>query len=257
VARTRLSLTDLSVRSTSAGTLILRGVSLDVPPGQMVQINGGSGRGKTVLAEAMLGICRRNAGKILIDGVNIERLSDDDRAGMFGYVPETAGFLEGTLAENIAHLDPDQDPEKVASAARKACLHATIAAMPDGYQTRIDPCASALSRGQRHQLALARAVYNSPKLLIMDEPDPMLLEVLPKTMESTFGHILNQGGSIILLSRKPLALNQISATYKLEGGKLKVVEPSEKRVAKLTVMSDKTTAPSESVRKSAASGLRG
>ena len=223
-ARLRLALDGVSVKSPLTGALILKSLSLDIPPGAMVQINGATGRGKSVLAQTILGQWRRSAGTILVDGVNLERIPDSDTARIFGYVPETVGFVSGSLAENIAHLDPDAPAEQVAAAARQACLHAFISGLPDGYQTRVDPTASTLSRGQRHQLALARAVYRDPQLLILDEPDAMLLEVLPETMERTFALILRRGGSILMLSRKPLELKQISATYRLDGGKLKQVK---------------------------------
>ena len=224
--RLRLALDGVWVKSPLTGTSLLRGLSLDIPPGRMVQINGASGRGKSVLAQTILGQWRRSAGTVLIDGVNIERLSDDETAGIFGYVPETVGFVLGTVTENIAHLDPDPNPETVAAAARQACLHAFISGLPDGYQTRIDPTAAQFSRGQRHQLALARALYRQPQLLIIDEPDAMLLEVLPETMDKTFAQVLRRGGSILILSRKMLDLKLISATYRLDGGKLKTVKTS-------------------------------
>ncbi len=224
--RLRLALDGVSVKSPLTGALILKGLSLDITPGSMVQINGASGRGKSVLAQTILGQWRRSAGTILVDGVNLERIPDTETARLFGYVPESVGFVSGTLAENIAHLDEQAPAEQVAAAARQACLHAFISGLPDGYQTRIDPTASTLSRGQRHQLALARAVYHDPQLMIIDEPDGMLLEVLPETMDRTFVQILRRGGSILMLSRKPLDHKQISATYRLEGGKLKQVKSS-------------------------------
>lgn len=222
--RIRLEIDAVLVKSPVTGAPILKGLSLQIPPGSMVQVNGASGRGKSVLAQTILGLWRRNAGAILIDGLHLENIPDADRARIFGYVPETVGFVSGTLAENIAHLDLDAPPERVAAAAKQACLHAFISSLPEGYRTRIDPTASTLSRGQRHQLALARAVYGDPLLLIIDEPDAMLLEVLPETMDKTFGAILRRGGSVLMLARKPLEFKQISASYRLDDGKLKAVK---------------------------------
>lgn len=143
----------------------------------------------------------------------------------------------GTLAENIAHLDTGPDPDKLVSAAKQACLHGFISALPEGYQTVIDATAAILSRGQRHQLALARALYRTPDILILDEPDAMLLEGVPETMDKTLGQILKRGGVILALSRKPLALRQISASYRLDGGKLRLVAPVDAKL-KLAVLSE-------------------
>ena len=222
--RMRLALDNVWAKSPLTLAPILKGLSLEVAPGSMVQINGASGRGKSVLARTILGHWRRSAGTILVDGVNLDRLGDEETARIFGYVPETPAFVAGTLAENIARLDTDPDPEKVADAARQACLHAVVSALPDGYQTRIDVTGAILSRGQRHQLALARALYRDPAILIIDEPDSGLLESIPETLDKTFVRLLRRGGVIVALSRKPLGLAMISATYRLDGGKLKVVQ---------------------------------
>ena len=241
-SRSRLVLDNVAVKSPVTGVSILKGVSLTIAPGEMVEITGASGRGKTVLAETLLGIWRRSGGTILIDGVHIGRLSDADSANAFGYVPEVPVFVTGTLAENIAHLDMVPDPARVAAAARLACLNATITALPDGYQTLIDPACALLSRGQRHQLALARALYNAPRILVIDEPDAVLMEGIPKTFDATLNQFLAQGGSVVVLARKRLALRQIGARYVIEAGRLRPLKPTLTEVqgsASVTVLANK------------------
>ncbi len=234
--RVRLSLVNLIVKSPVTGASLLKGVNLDVAPGQMVQIVGQSGKGKTVLAETIVGLRRRAAGTILIDGHNVARLKDNETESLLGYVPEAPGFVQGTLAENIGHLDETPDLEKVMAAAKKACLHAFISALPDGYQTIIDPVGSGFSRGQRCQIALARAVYNQPHLLVFDDLDPMLFSILPKTMDKTIDQHLRSGGSIVIMNRQKLVLRQISATYELEDGKLRLqAAPADQKAASAKV----------------------
>jgi ABC-type protease/lipase transport system fused ATPase/permease subunit len=239
--RARLSLVNVSVRSPLTGASILKSVTLEIAPGQMVQIVGPTGRGKTVLAETIMGLWKRSGGSILVNGINLSRMTDEEGARAFGYVPEAPGFVAGTLAENIARLDPEASPAKVAAAARKACLHATISALPDGYQTQIDPAGAGLSRGQRHQLALARAVYQMPDLLIIDEPDAVLTDLIPKTLEKTLDQLLEKGGSILVFARKPLGLRQISASYQLNDGRLELTRTGANRqtpAPKITVVPD-------------------
>ncbi len=219
--RARLSLVNLAVRSPDTNAQILKGVTIDIAPGEMVQILGPSGRGKTVLADAIMGLNRRSGGTILVNGINPSRMGLDAREKLFGYVPEVPTFFSGTLAENIAHMDPDASPAQITGAARKACLHARISALPEGYQTQIDAAASGLSRGQRHQLAFARAAYNNPDILIIDEPDQMLTDVIPKTFEKTLEQLLERGSAVLILARKPVPLKQISASYHLEDGRLR------------------------------------
>jgi ABC-type protease/lipase transport system fused ATPase/permease subunit len=207
-----------------------------------------TGGGKTALAESIMGLWRLSGGRILVNGLNIAQLSDAETERLFGYVPESPGFIAGTLVENISHLDREASLDRVAAAARRACLHAMISSLPEGYQTLIDPAGSPLSRGQRHQLALARAVYYMPKLLIVDAPDSVLLEVIPKTVEKTFGQLTKEGGSILLLSRKKWPLKQISATYQIDDGRLKPLETATAPPTKITVLSEtmpKARAPTD------------
>ena len=252
-ARARLVMDNVVVKSPITGAAILKGISLSLAPGEMVEITGASGRGKTVLAETLLGIWRRSGGTILIDGVNIARLTDAESARTFGYVPEIPSFVAGSLAENIAHLDPSPDPVLVAAAARRACLNAAISALPEGYQTVIDPAASILARGQRHQLALARALYHEPQILVIDEPESTLLEGFPKTFDATLTQFLARGGVVVVLARKRLALKQISTRYVLEAGRLL---PAKVAVglsavpdsAKVTVLGEKKPDPASKPR---------
>jgi ATP-binding cassette subfamily C protein len=247
-ARTRLSLVHVAVRSSFTGASILKGITLAIEPGQMVQIVGMTGGGKTALAESIMGLWRLSGGRILVNGLNIAQLNDAETERLFGYVPESPGFIAGTLAENISHLDREASLDRVAGAARRACLHAMISSLPEGYLSLIDPAGRPLSRGQRHQLALARAVYYMPKLLIVDAPDSVLLEVIPKTVEKTFGQLTKEGGSILILSRKKWPLKQISATYQIDDGRLKPLETATAPPTKITVLSEtmpKARAPTD------------
>ncbi|MDA5094339.1 ATP-binding cassette domain-containing protein [Aliiroseovarius sp. KMU-50] len=222
--RVRVSLANISFRAATTGNLILRSVSLQVAPGKMIEILGGSGSGKTVLADIIAGARKRSAGSILSDGKNVASLNDRELAQTVGYMPETTEFIAGTLADNISHLDPEATPEKISAAARQACLHAWISALPKGYQTQIDPTGSEFSKGQRQQLSLARALYHEPKILIMDEPDAVLFERLPDTMKKTLDAFLKRGGVVIVLSRKPHKIQQARERLVLENGALKEVK---------------------------------
>lgn len=222
--RARLSLVNVAVRSPVTGALILKSVTVDVAPGEIVQVTGMTGRGKTVLGETILGLWRRSAGTILLDGHHLDRIDPAEMARLVGFVPDTPAFVAGTLAENIARLDPDATPEKVAAAARKACLHAIISALPDGYATQIEPSGAPLSRGARAQLALARAVYHMPALLVLDEPDTLWTELVPDTFDKTLDQIVRRGGSVLILSRKRLPLRQACTTYQIEDGRLKLLK---------------------------------
>jgi ABC-type protease/lipase transport system fused ATPase/permease subunit len=256
--RARLSLVNVAVRSPVTGALILKSVTLDIAPGEIVQVTGMTGRGKTVLGETILGLWRRSAGTILVDGHNLDRIDPNEIARLVGYVPDSPGFVAGTLAENIARLDPEATPDKVAAAARKACLHAIISALPDGYQTQIEPSGAQLARGARAQLALARAVYHMPALLIFDEPDALWTELVPDTLDKTLEQLVRRGGSVLVLSRKRQALRQSSTCYQIEDGRLKLIKTGantgQPAGAKVAVLPAKIAATSTATGKSQAQG---
>lgn len=218
--RVVLEVQNLSVKSPLNNTPLLRSVSFTVEPGEMIEITGPSNGGKSVLAEAILGMWKRGAGTIFLQGRHIDRLADAQSSAGFGYVPETPRFFAGTIEENISRMDDQATPAKVANAARRAKLHAVISSLPKGYATPIDPAGSGFSRGQRYQLALARALYTEPALLVIDTPDPLLFENIPKKMELTLGGLLKQGSAIVVMARHPLPFSLIRRSLVMNGGKL-------------------------------------
>ncbi|GAB5437586.1 type I secretion system permease/ATPase [Falsiruegeria mediterranea] len=221
----RLILDNVSVRSPLTGNLILRSVSLSASAGEFIEITGASSQGKTVLAETILGMWSPSAGTILIDGRHASRLTDDEAGKLLGYVPEAPTFVAGTLEENIGGLDPDPNPDQVGLAARRARMHAAICALPDGYNTMIDAQASCLSTFERNQLALARAFYHSPRILIIDSLDAEMLIRIPRKLQATFSTLMKRDNvTIILLSRQSLDLPYTNRRYNLEDGRLTEVK---------------------------------
>lgn len=223
-----LSLSAVSVRSPLTKHKILSAVSLEIEPGSLVEIAGKSGSGKTVLAEALLGRVPRAGGEVLLGGVAIERLSIMQARDSFGYVPQHICFVNGTLEENIVCLQLMPDKERLIEVAKLAQIHETILALPGGYSTPIDPVASCFSKSERHQIALARALYRDPKVLIVDEPDQTFRDGLSKNLKSPIGAILDRGGIVILLTRVPLKKVQPTRRFCLDDGRLKEVQPTRR-----------------------------
>lgn len=221
----RLELDNVSVKSPVSNAMLLRSVSLTVLPGEMIEITGAASGGKSVLAETILGMWKHSSGSIYLEGRHIGRLADSETTTSFGFVPEEPNFFAGTVEDNISRMDENASPEKVAGAARRAKLHALISALPKGYATQLDSRGSGFSRGQRYQLALARAIYHDPTLLIIDNPDPLMFENIPRKMETTLGGMLKRGSSIIVLARKPVDFALISRSIQLKDGKLVETKP--------------------------------
>ncbi|GAA2870375.1 cyclolysin T1SS permease/ATPase CyaB [Streptosporangium fragile] len=161
-------LDDVGFRYTSAGNWIVRGVTVEVAPGQKVALVGRSGSGKSTLARLLLGLLPPSEGEIHYDGVPASRFDPGALRRQFGVVPQEPVLFSGTIAENIALNAPDASMEEIVAAATLACVHEEIAAMPMGYHTVLVE-GGGLSGGQRQRVALARALLARPKILLLDE----------------------------------------------------------------------------------------
>lgn len=199
-----LAVSNLYVRSSLTRQQILRSVNLDIGPGTTVEITGRAGSGKTVFAEAILGRVERSNGNILIGGVQVDRLSLEQARRTIGYVPQAVSFLPGSIQDNIAGFDATVDQELLHLAAQRALIHDLIMSLPDGYKTVIDAAASCFSKSQRHMIALARAIYRMPNILVIDEPDQALREGLSGPMKEFVTAFISGGAIMIILSRKRL-----------------------------------------------------
>ncbi len=176
--RRGLDLRDLRVKRRDGRGMIFDGISMSVEPGQVARITGDAGAGKTLLAHAIIGQQVVADGRITLGGRNISQFWAEELGRRVGYLPESIGFFPGTIFANICKMDPEARVENVVVAAKLAGGHAMISSLPNGYDTRIDAHGATLSRRQRQTVALARAVYGKPRLLLLDEPDATMVERL-------------------------------------------------------------------------------
>ena len=227
-----LSLSGLVVRSPLTKEKLLRSIDLELRPGSAVEIVGKSGSGKTVLAEAIVGRIARSDGKILFGGLDVERLSTTYVAQAFAYVPQNVAFVSGTIEENIARLQLKPNKGRLVEVAKLAHVHDLIHALPDGYGTSIDAAGSSFSKSERHQIALARALYSNPKVLIVDEPDHTLREGLSKNLKGWVASFLDRGGILIIMSRLALKTFQPTRRFSLADGQLREIGPVQNDMGK-------------------------
>ena len=169
----KLQASGLVFRPPRSERMILAGVSLSLEPGEAMAIVGSSGAGKSTLVRLLTGLWQPNAGVVRLDGVDLAQWDREELGPWLGYVPQDVELFAGTVAENIARLGT-VDPEAVVRAAQRARIHDMVLALPNGYDTVIGSAGVMLSPGQRQRIALARALYGDPKLLILDEPNSNL-----------------------------------------------------------------------------------
>jgi len=164
-----ISLENISFRYSDTDPWVVKDHTLKIKAGEMVTLTGPSGGGKTTLMKLMLGLYEPLSGVIKIDGTDLKEISRSNWRSHIGVVMQEDRLLSGTLADNISFFDPEIDMQRVYRAAQAAQIHDFIAALPGNYQLVIGEMGSVLSGGQRQRVLLARALYQDPKILFLDE----------------------------------------------------------------------------------------
>ncbi len=160
--------------SVSIGeTLVLKKVSFELHPGEILAVTGSSGAGKTTLARVLLGLWKPEQGRVFLGNTPMDQVDPVLLGKKVGFMPQEVELFSGTVAENIARMG-EVDSEAVVEAAGRAGAHEMILGLPKGYDTRIGAGGINPSGGQKQRIVLARALYNDPWLLVFDEPDSHL-----------------------------------------------------------------------------------
>jgi ATP-binding cassette subfamily B protein len=164
-----ISLEDVSFSYGPADPPQLSGLFLDISAGSFVGLVGQSGCGKSTLLKLITRLYNPTSGRVLVDGLDIDKVELYSLRRQIGYVPQDCLLFEGSIFENIAVADPDADSREVVRAAQLACAHEFIMNLPSGYTSPIGEKGAGLSGGQRQRIALARMLLQRPRLIILDE----------------------------------------------------------------------------------------
>ena len=218
VREARLVMERVTWAHRGAARPLLREVSMVVAPGEVVALAGAAGSGKTTLLRIAVGMLKPAAGGCFLDGHATSQWEREDFARHVGYLPQDPLLTDGTVAEAIARLGTP-DMAAVIKAARLAEAHRLIAALPAGYSTAIR-AEGPLSTGQRQRVAMARALYGDPKLLVLDEPAAWLDAEGEQRLIRTLRQLATQGVGVLLTSHRPALLQAADRVLVLRGGQI-------------------------------------
>jgi ATP-binding cassette, subfamily C, bacterial exporter for protease/lipase len=228
----QVTLRDVVADAPGRATPILKDVSFSIPPGTVTIIVGPSGSGKSTLARVMMGIWPDVSGEVLLDGLPIQGWDRMELGPHLGYLPQDIELFEGSIGENIARFG-ELDSEKVIEAARCAGLHEMILRFPKGYDTPIGEAGNLLSGGQRQRIGLARAIYDDPAVLVLDEPNSNLDDAGETALIKTVLQLKAKGKTVFLITHRPSAVAVADRILILQDGRIVADGPRDAVLARL------------------------
>jgi len=190
-----------SVRFGYRKTVVLPGFDLDIPAGQTVALVGETGAGKTTVARLLARFYDPNAGRVLLDGTDLRDLPDQVLRQEVVLITQESFLFEGTVAENIRLGRPRATDAEVEAAARAIGAHAFIAALPDGYATKVGKRGGRLSAGQRQLISFARAFIAAPGVLVLDEATALLDIPSERLVQAALRTVLADRTAVIIAHR--------------------------------------------------------
>ncbi|MCB2426957.1 type I secretion system permease/ATPase [Methylophaga pinxianii] len=220
-----VSVEGITALPPGAQTAALKNVSFALEPGDILGVIGPSGAGKSTLARILVGVWPTRAGQVRLDAVDIFQWNKQELGPHIGYLPQTIELFAGTVSENIARFG-EVDANKVISAAKQAGVHEMILRLPDGYDTLLGDDGAGLSGGQKQRLGLARAIYNEPALIVLDEPNSNLDEIGEKALAETIKQLQKQRKTIVMITHRSSALAVSNKLLLLVDGTVQLFGPT-------------------------------
>ncbi len=231
--KNKLSVEGASVVPPGDTRVVVQDVSLDLRSGQGVGVLGPSASGKSSLARMLVGAWQPVRGKIRLDGASLDQWSSEALGRHVGYLPQDVELFAGTVAQNIARFDPDADPIAIFTAAQAAGVHDLIVNLRDGYETQIGEQGSALSAGQQQRIALARALYGDPFLVVLDEPNSNLDAEGEAALTNAILGVRARGGIVVVIAHRPSAIAGVDQLLVLAQGRAQAFGPKDEVLSKL------------------------
>lgn len=232
----------VSAQVPGRAAALLDRVDLVLAPGSITALIGPSGAGKSTLARMAVGLWPPSQGRLTLDGQALSGQSADALGRHIGYLPQDLDLLDGSVADNIARFR-QPDPTQVVAAAQACGLHELILRLPKGYDTPVGEGGHGLSGGMRQRIALARAVYGAPRLVVLDEPNANLDEAGEAALARLLCTLKAQGCTLLIVSHRPAVLSVVDRLVVLNAGRVRHDGPRDEVLAALRAAQTGRPAP--------------
>lgn len=225
-----LQVHQVHVRAPNSDKLILKNINFNLQAGDILGITGPSGSGKSTLAKTLVGAWPPVKGKVCLDNADLDQWPQMELGKHIGYVPQDIDFFCGSIAENIARFREDMDFDKVLKASDMAGTHEFILSLNDGYNTALGEGGTTLTGGQRQRIALARALYDDPFFVVMDEPSSNLDGAGVMALTKALEKLKEQSRIVIFITHQKSMLSLAGKLMLLQEGEIKAFGKPEEIV---------------------------
>ena len=229
----RMAVEAVSASPPGVSRIIVQDIGFTLQAGQGLGIIGPSGSGKSTLARLLVGVWQPVRGKVRLDGASLDQWAPDELGKHIGYLPQDVELLPGTVGQNIARFEPEADSNAVIAAAKAVGAHDLIVGLPAGYETAVGKDGAGLSAGQAQRIALARAVYRNPFLVVLDEPNSHLDAEGDDALTRAITAIRERKGIVIVVAHRPSAIAAVDTVLFLNKGRMQALGPKDEVLSKV------------------------
>jgi ATP-binding cassette, subfamily C, bacterial PrsD len=222
-----------AVAAPGTQKIVAQDINLNLERGSGLGIIGPSGSGKSSVARMIVGAWQPVRGKVRLDSAALDQWSSEALGEHIGYLPQDVELLAGTVADNISRFEPKPDAKAVAAAAKAAGVHELIHGLSEGYDTQIGEQGTSLSAGQAQRIALARALYRDPFLVVLDEPNSNLDNEGDEALTKAIFGVRARGGIVVVIAHRPSAIAGVDLLMVMKQGRQQAFGPKDAIMAKL------------------------
>lgn len=225
--REKLSIENVSIAPPGEQRVTVTDVAFTLKAGNGLGVIGPSGSGKSSLLRALVGVWKPVRGHVRLDAAAIEQWAPDDLGRHIGYLPQDVELFSGSIADNISRFDLAAKDDDIIAAARQAGVHELIVSMKEGYDTEVGEHGSVLSAGQAQRIALARALYGDPFLIVLDEPNSNLDTEGDEALTRAVRAARARGAIVIVVAHRPIGIEGVDMLLVLKDGRMQAFGPKE------------------------------